>query len=198
MALKLLIAAGYSVAAILRAIGNALYEPDDGERVPTWSVRKRDARIFFLLLYGLWIMAAAILAHSQYASAPLSVIQWATPPPHIGDGSAYAVIQRFGNLVVPLLAVALVLTPILTAVGRILMSISQFIDKKILDPIVDAHIARRTAERGRPFGVGGTSEAVIARMNERWASWVTRRDEALAQGREFNEPRPDEVETPLP
>ena len=198
MALKLLIAAGYTVAAILRAIGNALYEPDDGERVPTWSIRKRDARIFFLLLYGLWIMAAAILVHAQYASTPLGVIQWATPPPHIGDGSAYAVIQRFGNLVVPLLAVALVLTPVLTAVGRILMSISQFIDKKIIDPIIDARIAARNAERNRlPIEVSSIDDA-IALNNEQWASWLIRRDEAIANNLEFNEPRPDEVETPLP
>lgn len=198
MALKLLIATGTAVAAILRVIGNALYEPDDGERVSTWSIRKRDARIFFLLLYSLWIMAAAILAHSQYALVPLSMIKWATPPPHIGDGAAYAVIQKFGSVVAPLLVVALVLTPILTVTGRILMSISQFINDKILDPIIDAHIAYRTAERGRPFGINATSEIAIARINEQWVDWVTRRDEALAQGREFNEPRPDEIEAPLP
>lgn len=35
---RLVIAAGTAVVAILRAVGRALYEPDDGERVSTWSI----------------------------------------------------------------------------------------------------------------------------------------------------------------
>ena len=197
----LLITTGLAVVAILRVIGNALYQPDDDERVSTWSIRKRDARIFFFLLYGLWILGAVALAYAQYASAPPRVIEWATPPPHVGDGAAYVVIQRFGGVVVPLMAAALLLTPMLTGTGRILMSLSRFINDKILDPIIEAkavapRIEHRLAEARAKAWTEAWAEAqaeTIDRSNAQWAGWLARRDAALAQGLEFNEPRPDEI-----
>ncbi len=221
MAHRLLIATGLAVVTILRVIGSALYQPDDGERVSTWSIRKRDARIFFLLLYGLWIAGAFVLAYSQYSSAPPSMIKWATLPPHVGDGALYVVIQRLGSVAVPLMVVALVMTPTLTSAGRIQMSLSQFINEKILDPIIEAkavaprlehrlaearaeaaaeaaeaaaEAAEAAAEAATEAAAEAATEAAAkatAHTNEQWANWVARRDEALAQGREFNEPRPD-------
>lgn len=35
--------------------------------------------------------------------------------------------------------------------------------------------------------------AEVARNNQQWAGWLARRDAALGQGQEFDEPRPDEV-----
>ena len=58
MTRKLFVLTGAVIVAILRTIGRALYQPDDGERVSTWSIRKRDARIFYLLLSGLWLVVA--------------------------------------------------------------------------------------------------------------------------------------------
>ena len=210
---RLLITTGLAVVAILRIIGNALYQPDDGERISTWSIRKRDARIFFLLLFGLWIAAAVGLSVAQYASEPPRMLQWATPPPHVGDGSAYAVTQRFGGIVVPLMAVALVLTSVVRAAGRTLMGIVRYIDEKILIPFVEAKAvaprletrlaeitaevtANVTAEVTDAITAAVTAEAtaaVTARTDEQWADWLVRRDAALAQGLEFNEPRPDEI-----
>ena len=60
MTRKLFVLTGAVIVAILRAIGRALYQPDDGERVSTWSVRKRDARIFYLLLSGMWLVGAVV------------------------------------------------------------------------------------------------------------------------------------------
>lgn len=219
MTQKLFVLTGAVIVAILRTIGRALYQPDDGERVSTWSVRKRDARIFYLLLSGLWLAAAAALAWAQYASAAPRVLEWATPPPHIGDGSAYAVVQRFGAVVIPLMAVALILTPVLSNTGRFLMTLAQFINEKILDPIIEAKVvAPRLApreERLREELTAAVTESVIsevtaavteavtaevtvavtasvtAAVDERWAGWVARRDAALAEGRDFDEPRPD-------
>ena len=217
MSLRFLVVAGSAVAAILRIIGSVLYQPDDGERVPTWSIRRREARLFFLLLYSLWIAAAIVLAYAQYSPTSLRVLQWASPPPHIGDGTAYIVLQRFGNIVVPLTAVALVLTPVLSTVGRLLMSLSQFINEKILDPIIDAKIVAPNADKIRAAVAARVAEEVTAqvteevtaqvteevtaqvteevtaRTSEQWAAWIARRDEALAQGLEFNEPRPDQT-----
>ena len=223
MAHRLLIATGLAVVTILRVIGSVLYQPDDGERVSAWSIRKRDARIFFLLLSGLWIVAVAGLSVAQYAAEPPRVLQWATLPPHVGDGSAYAVIQRFGGIVVPLLVAALVLTPLIAANGRFLMLLARYIDEKILTPYINAYAERRARERlaeaaskaSEPMveaiaraaveaAAKSAAEAIAqatiqahaeatAHNNERWADWLARRDAALAQGREFNEPRPDEI-----
>ena len=209
MALKLFTMTGRAVVAILRVIGSALYQPDDGERVSTWSIRKRDAGIFFVLLYGLWMVAAVALAYAQYAPAPLRVIQWATPPPHLGDGTAYAVIQRFGAVVVPLMVVALALMPVIINTGRMLMSLARFIEEKLIDPIWDAKIMTPALEKVRAEIAAEVTQTVTAEMvqmvnaeisaattrnNEQWASWLARRDAALDQGLEFNEPRPDEVD----
>ena len=205
--------------AILRAAGRALYQPNDAaaERVSTWSVRRRDARIFYLLLSGLWLAAASALACGQYAPAPPRVIEWATPPPHIGDGSVYVVAPRFGAVVIPLMAVALVLTPVLAGAGRFLMTLSQFINEKILDPIIEAKIAgprlaAREQEQKKAIydrivaevtaEVAATvrdkmrdeiAATVRDEVTQQWAGWVARRDAALAQGLDFNEPRPDEA-----
>ena len=211
MTRKLFVLTGAVIVAILRAIGRALYQPDDGERVSTWSIRKRDARIFYLLLSVMWLAAAAALAWAQYAPAAPRVLEWATPPPHIGDGSAYAVVQRFGAVVIPLMAVALILTPVLSNTGRFLMTLAQFINEKILDPIIEAKVvaprlapreerlreeltAAVTASVTAEVTAAVTAEVtatVIAEVDERWAGWLARRDAALAEGRDFDEPRPD-------
>ena len=191
----------------------------------TWSVRRRDARVFYLLLSGLWLAAASALACGQYAPAPPRVIEWATPPPHIGDGSVYVVAPSFGAIVLPLMAVALVLTPVLAGAGRSLMTLSQFINEKILDPIIEAKIAgprlaareqeqekaiydRIVAEVTAEVAAAVRDEvtaavrdevrdevaaAVRGEVTRQWTGWVARRDAALAQGLDFNEPRPDEV-----
>ena len=224
MGARLIVVTGAVIVAILRAVGRALYQPDDAaaERVSTWSVRRRDARIFYLLLSGLWLAAASALACGQYAPAPPRVIEWATPPPHIGDGSVYVVAPRFGAIVIPLMAVALVLTPVLAGAGRFLMTLSQFINEKILDPIIEAKIAgprlaareqeqekaiydrivaEVTAEvaaavrdKMRDEVAAAVRDEVRGEVTQQWAGWVSRRDAALAQGLDFNEPKPDEVE----
>lgn len=145
---RIIIATGTAVVAVLRVIGGALYQPDDGERVSTWSVRKRDARTFYLLLAALWIGAAGGLAWAQYDPAPPRVVEWATLPPHTGDGSVFVVGQRFGVVVIPLLAAALLLTPVMAGIGRVLMTIVSFINEKILDPFIESQaIAPRMAVR---------------------------------------------------
>ena len=275
---RLIIAAGTAVVAILRAIGGALYQPEDGERVSTWSIRRRDARTFYLLLAALWTGAATALAWGQYDAAAPRVVEWALPPPYAGDGSVYVVAQRFGAVVIPLMAAALLLTPAVAGAGRFLMTIARFINEKILDPFIEAKAiaprmvareeelqarlrareeeiqaheeeirsqeaelraqelqvreaelrvkeeelrdqelqvrglelqvreeelraqeaelqARLTAEREARIAAEAQARlaAEVARNNERWAGWLARRDAALAQGQEFDEPRPDAV-----
>ena len=220
---RFIIAAGTAIVVALRAIGGALYQPDDGERVSTWSIRRREARVFYLLLAALWIGAAAGLAWSQYDPAPPRVVEWATLPPHPGDGSVYVVAQRFGAVVIPLMAAALLLTPILVGIGRFLMIIARFINEKILDPFIESQaiaprmvvheqrLQAREAElqtresdlQTRESGLQTRESDLQTRESElqtredalqrhaQWSDWIARRDFALAQGLEFNEPRPD-------
>ena len=195
MTRRVFIVTGMALVGILRIIGAALYRPDDEERISIWSIRKQDARIFYLLLSGLWLVAATALAYAQYAPAPPRVLEWATPSPHIGDGSAYAVAQRFGALVIPLMVAALVFTPVIIGTGRFLMALAQFINEKILDPIIEAKaVAPRLAARENELRAEVTAVVtaeVTAAVDERWAGWLARRDAALAEGRDFDEPRPD-------
>ena len=90
------------------------------------------------------------------------------------------------------------------------MSLSQFINEKILDPIIDARIVAPNADKIRAAVAARVTEEVTAqvteevtaqvteevtaRTGEQWVAWIARRDAALAQGLEFNEPRPDEVD----
>ena len=71
----ILLKAGAALAATLAAIAGILYQPDEGERPDTWSIRRQDARIFFPLLYLLWIAAAAVLAWAQFDPDPPALLQ---------------------------------------------------------------------------------------------------------------------------
>ena len=112
-------------------------------------------------------------------------------------------------------AVLPLLTPATVSIGRVLMGIASFITYKILEPFVETHaIAPRMAVREAEMQA--REEALLAKEmelqartarvdaaeemhrriqlnNEMWVSWIARRDAALAQGLEFNEPRPDGV-----
>ena len=106
------------------------------------------------------------------------------------------------------------------------MTLSQFINEKILDPIIEAKIAgprlavreqeqekaiydRIVTEVTAEVAAAVRDEvaaavrdevrdevaaAVRGEVTRQWAGWVARRDAALAQGLDFNEPKPDEVE----
>ena len=87
------------------------------------------------------------------------------------------------------------------------MSLARFINDKILDPLIDAKVVAPNAERITELVTERVTEQVTERVteqvtervteqvtadnNEQWIGWLTRRDAALAQGLEFNEPRPD-------
>ena len=96
----ILLKAGAALASALAAIAGILYQPDEGERPDTWSIRRQDARIFFPLLYLLWIAAAAVLAWAQFDPDPPALLQRLTLPPHQGDGAAYTVLQRFAAIAI--------------------------------------------------------------------------------------------------
>ena len=80
------------------------------------------------------------------------------------------------------------------------MGIASFITDKILEPYVETHaIAPRMAVRqaemqAREEQLQAREDALQRRIQDNhdlWSAWIARRDDALAQGMEFNEPRPD-------
>ena len=192
----ILLKAGAALAATLAALAGILYQPDEGERPDTWSIRRQDARIFFPLLYLLWIAAAAVLAWAQFDPDPPALLQRLTPPPHQGDGAAYFVLQRFAAIAIGLAILAMILTPLIANTGRLFMTLAQTIIRKWIQPGMDKMIAEGSADAIANAAANATAAATAATAsanNKEWRDWLTRRDAALAQGQPFHEPAPDET-----
>lgn len=186
------IRAGAALAAVLSAIGGVLYQPDEGERAATWSIRRQDARIFFPLLYLLWIAVALALCWAQFAPEPPALLQRITLPPHEGNGAAYSVLARFAAVALGLAVTAMLLTPIITNTGRLIMTIAQLITKKFVQPGLDKLRNEGKAE-GIAQGVAqGETQGRAAAYIE-FRAWLNRREDAIARGEPFSEPAPDEV-----
>ena len=198
------IRAGAALAAVLSVIGGVLYQPDEGERAATWSIRRQDARIFFPLLYLLWIAVALALCWAQFAPEPPALLQRITLPPHEGTGAAYSVLARFSAVAIGLAVIAMLLTPIITNTGRLIMTIAQLITRKFVQPGLDKlrneskaeGIAQGVAQgvaQGIAQGVAqGETQGRAAAYIE-FRAWLNRREAAIARGESFSEPAPDEA-----
>ena len=187
----IIIKAGAVLVATLVAVAGILYQPDEGERSDAWSIRRRDARIFFPLLYLIWIGAGAALSWSQFAPEPPALLQRLTLPPHRGDGAAYIVLARFAAIAIGLAVLAMILTPIITNTGRLIMTLAQIIARKWIKPGMDKMIAEGSAD-----AIAATAAATASASNKEWRHWLNRRDAALAKGEPFTEPAPDEAGQP--
>ena len=206
----ILIKAGAVLVATLVAVAGILYQPDEGERSDAWSIRRRDARIFFPLLYLIWIGAGAALSWSQFAPEPPALLQRLTLPPHRGDGAAYIVLARFAAIAIGLAVLAMILTPIITNTGRLIMTLAQIIARKWIKPGMDKMIAEGSADAiaaaAEAAAAAATAAATTAATaatasasNKEWRHWLNRRDAALAKGEPFTEPAPDEAsQSPTP
>ena len=183
----IIIKAGAVLVATLVAVAGILYQPDEGERSDAWSIRRRDARIFFPLLYLIWIGAGVALSWSQFAPEPPALLQRLTLPPHRGDGAAYIVLARFAAIAIGLAVLAMILTPIITNTGRLIMTLAQIIARKWIKPGMDKMIAEGSAD---------AVAATASTSNKEWRNWLNRRDAALAKGEPFTEPVPDEAGPP--
>ena len=198
MGLNLLLVS--AIAAALRFIGGILYQPDTEERTSVWSVRKRDAQLFFTMTFVFWTLAAVLLTYVQYRpDAPEILYRMAPPLPPGAAPTVYNLVERFGGIVIGLAAAAMLLTPTLTVSGRCLMGIARFINEKLLVPrvnkIVEPHLNRRMAEVDAEVRARVDAE-VRAEANSRWRQWLERRDAALARGEPFDEPAPDQAGPP--
>ena len=196
----ILLKAGAALVATLAAIAGILYQPDEGERPDTWSIRRQDARIFFPLLYLIWIAAAAALAWAQFAPDPPALLQRLTPPPHQGDGAAYFALARFSAIAIGLAILAMILTPLITNAGRLIMTLAQTIIRKWIQPGMDKMIAEGSADAIAAAAAAAAATAAAdatavtaSANNKEWRAWLTRRDAALALGQPFHEPAPDET-----
>ena len=188
----ILLKAGAALAATLATIAGILYQPDEGERPDTWSIRRQDARIFFPLLYLIWIAAAAVLAWAEFDPAPPALLQRLTLPPHQGDGAAYIVLYRFTGIAIGLAILAMILTPLIANTGRLIMTLAQNIIRKWIQPGMDRMIAEGSAA-AIAAATADAAATTTSANNKEWRAWLNRRDAALAQGQPFHEPAPDET-----
>lgn len=92
-----------------------------------------------------------------------------------------AVLGEFGPIAVGIAIIAMLLTRPLNLTGELLMSLYQAMVNRYVTPVIERHRAEGRAE-GRAVG----------RAEERaeWLQWLRLREDAEAQGRDFNEPPP--------
>ena len=117
-----------------------------------------------------------MLCYAQFAPEPPALLQRITLPPHTGDGAAYSVLARFSAVAIGVAVAAMLLTPMITNTGRLIMTIAQILTRKFVQPGLDKLL----------------NEGKAAAYTE-FRDWVDRRDAAVARGEPFNEPAPDEA-----
>ena len=170
---------GAIVAAVLWPVMTALARREPAERASIWSLGRQSARVFFPLAFLLWTLGLAWCAYDT------PVAEAADPPRvlwyQIAADYIERTLRRFGDIAIPLTITAMILSPVLTTIGRTLMTLSQWITANWVTPYIQKAEARGEA-RGE------------ARSNAEWRAWLERKDAAEAQGRVFDEPPPDDRE----
>ena len=185
---------GAIVAAVLWPVMTALARREPAERASIWSLGRQSARVFFPLAFLLWTLALAWCAYD----APVAAPEAAEPPRvlwyQIAADYIERTLRRFGDIAIPLTITAMILSPVLTTIGRTLMTLSQWITANWVTPYIQKAEARGEA-RGRAEGISeGLSQGIsqgVAKSNAEWHAWLERKDAAEAQGIAFDEPPPD-------
>ena len=198
---------GAIVAAVLWPVMTALARREPAERASIWSLGRQSARVFFPLAFLLWTLGLAwcaydtpvMVAAAEAAEAP-RVLWYQVAADYIER-----TLRRFGDIAIPLTITAMILSPVLTTIGRTLMTLSQWITANWVTPYIQKAEARGRAEgisEGLSQGISqGISEGLsqgisqgVAKSNAEWRAWLERKDAAEAQGLAFDEPPPDDRE----
>ena len=179
---------GAIVAAVLWPVMTALARREPAERASIWSLGRQSARVFFPLAFLLWTLGLAWCAYdtpvagaaAEAAEAP-RVLWYQVAADYIER-----TLRRFGDIAIPLTITAMILSPVLTTIGRTLMTLSQWITANWVTPYIQK-VESRGEARGRSEGISQG----VAKSNAEWRAWLERKDAAEAQGRAFDEPPPD-------
>ena len=164
---KLLITA---VALAIRKASEALKAKGGDERIAIWSITSVQAKIFFPMVISLWVVALAYITYDD-------VIQAKTLTP---EDIKTATIN-FGQTVLAIVAIAMILSALITTAWRQAYSIRRIFAMRVLDKLYDLlvrPIETDAEAKGRAEGIDET-------MN-----WMNRKAEAETKGLPFDEPPP--------
>ena len=168
---KLLIAA---LALAIRKASEALKARGGDERVAIWSITSVQARIFFPMVISMWVVALAYIIYDD-------VIQAKTLTPE----RVKTAIINFGQTVLAIVAIAMILSALITTAWKQAYSIRRIFAMRVLDKLYDLlvrPIETNAEARGR---TEGRAEGIDETMN-----WANRKAEAEAKGLPFDEPPP--------
>ena len=158
--------------------------PRSQDQVSIWSVAEHDARTFFRIAGVLWVVAIVFIVYKSWDDLPPQAV---TMPPRagwrcIGD-FALAVLADFGTVGIAIAILSMMLTRAVTYVGGAMLTFYQRMVNRFVIPVIEAHKAEGR-EEGR---TEGRTEVV-----EEWRAWNERRLAAEREGRQFNEPLPQD------
>ena len=155
-----------AVSLVLRKSSEILKSPSSTERLPIWSVTVGQAGIFFSLVFWLWIAAIGYLVYD-------CIVMTGKITPAI----VMATIVRFGTMVIPIAAIAMVLSAMITKTWHYAYTLRRVFAVKILDKLHEKLVEPIMAE-GRNEGIS------------EYRDWMTRKEQAEAKGKPFDEPPP--------
>ena len=175
---------GAIVAAVLWPVMTALARREPAERASIWSLGRQSARVFFPLAFLLWTLGLAWCAYDTPVAAAAAEAAEAARVLWYQVAADYIerTLRRFGDIAIPLTITAMILSPVLTTIGRTLMTLSQWITANWVTPYI-----QKAEARGRSEGISQG----VAKSNAEWRAWLGRKDAAEAQGLAFDEPPPD-------
>ena len=172
---KLLIIA---LALAIRKASEALKAKGGDERIAIWSITSVQAKIFFPMVISMWVVALAYITYDD-------VIQAKTLTP---EDIKTATIN-FGQTVLAIVAIAMILSALITTAWRQAYSIRRIFAMRVLDKLYDLlvrPIETNAEARGTAKGrAEGRAEGIDETMN-----WANRKAEAETKGLPFDEPPP--------
>ena len=151
--------------------------PQLEDRESIWSIQKKDAKAFFLLVSVLWTAALVYIGYTTLNQPTAAWNNLAAEPgrqwwQNAGD-FAIVVLGDFTNVGIGTAIVAMLLTRPATITVEIFMSLYQAMVNRFVIPVIEAHKAEGRAE-----------------TQAKWEEWNKRRMEAEAKGVPFDEPPP--------
>lgn len=142
-------------------------EPGTADREAIWSIPRPFRHTYFVILSLIWWPNCVIKATEHQAS-------WIGEPFWLMPAKAF---EAIGTELVGIGIAGAIATLILVQGASYPMVIYQSLVNRFVTPVIDRHIAT------------GRAQGEQAR-DDLWRAWLQRKQEAEAQGLEFNEPPP--------
>ena len=179
--------------------------PGTPDWVSALSVRKPNMRIFTYVLFAMWVLTVMLLAYVQYTAEPHPFVLNIVPSRTEESGHVYRITERFGKVVIPLVAAAMVVTPILKVGAKVAWQLFVLLAHRlprrlamVFSNILSSSFVEQRVAEIRAEGVAQVRDQIHAegeakgeaKANRLWQEWNRRRVEAEAEGRRFDEPPP--------